>query len=301
MRNRETSAATQPAPAPARRRSTAPPSGSAPTSRVYERFTLGPGAIGWVFRYTNRVPVVRCDAVSGGLELSTQLAGRWVHRSAGAGERQLARAETFALSPTERYGYSYSADEGAGLQVGFLLYPDELPRLAGLDGLLRVAPGAFDDGGRFARLCADVARQAERGEPPTAEGLLGDLLAAVERHGEVVPSDPLLVAERELVRHLDRPLYLRHIADAAGMLPDTFYRQFSRRFGLGPTRYRLTHRLNAVARLVWSRPELTLADVAARAGFDDLSYLHRAFRAHFGVSPARYGRRCLDDADAGAA
>lgn len=278
-----------------------PPSPSGrgtPPPRVYERFTLGPGAIGWVFRYTNCEPVVRRDAVSAGLELTTHLSGHWVQQDACGGERLLAPAETFALSPTERYGYSYCAPDGPGLQVGFLFYPDEHPRFAGLDGLLRITPGAFGADGRFARLCVDVAHQVERGGARPADDLLGELLAAIERHGELVPHDALLLAERELVRNLDRPLYLRHLADVAGLLPDTFYRQFSRRFGLGPTRYRLTHRLNAVARLVWSRPELTLADVATATGFDDLSYLHRSFRAHFGVSPARYGQRCFDDARA---
>jgi AraC-like DNA-binding protein len=272
--------------------------GAAP--RVYERFTVGPGIIGWVFRYTNREAVVRRNAVSAGLELSAQLAGHWVHQSAVGGQRALAPSETFALSPTERYGYSYSAPEGEGVQVGFLLYPEENPRLTGLGGLPQVAPGAFDADRLFAGLCGDVARQVERGEPLDAGGLASELLAVVERRADVVPHDPLLRAERALMRHLDRPLYLRHIADVAGMLPDTFYRAFNRRFGMGPIRYRLVHRLNAVARLVWSRPDLTLVDIAAMTGFDDMSYLHRSFRAHFGLSPALYGLR-LPDAPGAAA
>jgi AraC-like DNA-binding protein len=254
--------------------------------------------VGWLFRYNNRQPIVRRDAVSGGLELSVQLAGRWTLSSERGGVRTIGPGESFALSPSERYGFSYCATEGEGVQVGFLLYADQVPRYAGFEGTLQIAPDAVAGDRRFVEVCHDLVRGFERGAPLAVDGLLPELLGTYERYAELVARDPLWHAEQELSNYFDRPLYMHHVADIAGMRPDTFYRQFTRRFGMGPTRYRLMRRLERVGLLVWSRPELTMAQVGALTGFDDPSYLHRAFRAHYGVSPARYGQR-FPDARAG--
>jgi AraC-like DNA-binding protein len=118
-----------------------------------------------------------------------------------------------------------------------------------------------------------------------------EVRAFVHRHGESTPLDPLLRAKRELDRHFDKPLYMRDIAGIAEQHSATFGRKFASRFGVTPVRYRTILRLNQAALLTWSRPDLSITEIAQTVGFDDLPYFHREFLRHFKKTPAVYGRR----------
>jgi AraC-like DNA-binding protein len=84
---------------------------------------------------------------------------------------------------------------------------------------------------------------------------------------------------------------MRHFAGIAGLHEATFGQRFAAKFGVAPSRYRLILRLNEAARLTWSEPKPTIARIAEQVGFEDLSYFHRAFHAHFGTTPAAYPHR----------
>jgi AraC-like DNA-binding protein len=64
-------------------------------------------------------------------------------------------------------------------------------------------------------------------------------------------------------------------------------RQFSRRYGTTPIQYRIKRRLNCADRLLWARPDLSIAEAAAQAGFKNLSQFYRQFVAYLGLTPAR--------------
>lgn len=61
-------------------------------------------------------------------------------------------------------------------------------------------------------------------------------------------------------------------------------------FGMGATDYIRLKRLEYAETLVSSN-ELSVAQIAERAGFEDANYFVRAFKKHFGVTPGRYRRR----------
>lgn len=260
---------------------------------VHDRWELAPGLVAFMFEYFNPESATREGALSTGLELSVQLSGQWTHLPAGEPPREVRAGESFVINPGERYGYRYDARAGPGLQVGFLLYPHEfLPGRVPPGGALHLPPARGLERYCFVALAAEVARAARQGEPlPVGQAVseFQRLLGACDMMRE----EPLLKARREIESGLGSQLYLRHLAELAQMRPDTFYRRFTQRFGVGPVRYRLLARLAHAARLTWRQPQLTVRGIAEAVGFDDAPYFHRIFRRHFGLSPAAYGRRQL--------
>ena len=67
------------------------------------------------------------------------------------------------------------------------------------------------------------------------------------------------------------------------------------RFGVTPTRYRTMLRLHEAAILLATRTDMTVSEAAARVGFEDVPYFHRAFAARLGVPPLRLARRFSSD------
>ena len=84
---------------------------------------------------------------------------------------------------------------------------------------------------------------------------------------------------------------MRHFAQIAGVHEATFGRKFAARFGITPTRYRTMLRLHEAGVLLATHAEMTVSEAAARVGFEDVPYFHRAFAARLGVPPLRLARR----------
>ena len=73
----------------------------------------------------------------------------------------------------------------------------------------------------------------------------------------------------------------------AGVHPVHLARTFRREYGVTVGEYARALRLDWAQALL-SDPDLSLAEVAAGAGFADQSHFTRAFRAYAGVTPGRY-------------
>ena len=101
-------------------------------------------------------------------------------------------------------------------------------------------------------------------------------------------SDPMDRARRHIEGHLDEPLSLDEIAEAAGLSPYHFSRLFSGRYGFTPMAYVRARRLEGAAERLRSGPRTTLIDLALDCGFDSQEGFTRAFTRIFGVSPGRY-------------
>jgi AraC-like DNA-binding protein len=271
----------------------------------YTRLMLAPGLVGWIYEYGNRERLHKDSAVATGLEMGVQLRGEWRHRGSLTPERLYGPGSIHTISPSETYDLSYAAAGEVGVQVGFILYPDDVAEYAALAGELRFAPGAATEDPRFLALCRELhhllcSAPAATGGPAPADLRLSAPLVGqvdrevrrfVDRSCELLPHDPLLLAKRELERNLAQPLYLHHLAEVAGMHPTTFSRRFAQRIGMTPIRYRLLLRLNEAARLTWARSDLSIPAIANEVGFDDPVYFYRAFKQQFGMTPAQYGRR----------
>lgn len=90
--------------------------------------------------------------------------------------------------------------------------------------------------------------------------------------------------------HYAEPLDVEQLAAVAFLSPSRLYAAFKTQFGTSPmatvNRYRLT-----VASTLLKDDSLSIADVAARVGFDDPFYFSRAFKSLFRLSPRAYRKQ----------
>jgi AraC family transcriptional regulator len=101
-------------------------------------------------------------------------------------------------------------------------------------------------------------------------------------------TDPMDRARRHIEQNLAVELSLTEVADAAGLSPYHFSRQFTARFGFSPMAYVRARRLEMAAERLRGGPRTRLIDLALDCGFDSQEGFTRAFTRTFGVSPGRY-------------
>ncbi|MDQ0463248.1 AraC family transcriptional regulator [Caulobacter ginsengisoli] len=90
--------------------------------------------------------------------------------------------------------------------------------------------------------------------------------------------------------HLDQPLTLAELADAASLSPFHFARAFTARFDESPMAWVRRRRMAAAATQLASPKPPSLIDLALDSGFDSQEAFTRAFKRMFGVSPGRFQR-----------
>ncbi|MBO8192948.1 helix-turn-helix domain-containing protein [Streptomyces oryzae] len=91
------------------------------------------------------------------------------------------------------------------------------------------------------------------------------------------------------LRHLDRPLTLRELADRESMSVRTFTRRFREEVGVTPLRWLNQQRIER-ARHLLEESDLPIERIAAQAGFGTAASLRQHFQAALGVSPRAYRR-----------
>jgi AraC-like DNA-binding protein len=84
-----------------------------------------------------------------------------------------------------------------------------------------------------------------------------------------------------------RPINLPDLAARLNLSYTTFRRIFAAQMGVSPGEYRLRRRTEYVQELLCD-PQLSIAEIAARAGYRDAFALSRQFRQRTGVSPRRF-------------
>lgn len=77
------------------------------------------------------------------------------------------------------------------------------------------------------------------------------------------------------------------LAEGCGISEVYFRKLFKARYGLAPSKYLLTVRLDNAKKLM-KYPFLTLEECAIQSGFSSLQYFCRAFKKENGISPGRY-------------
>jgi len=103
--------------------------------------------------------------------------------------------------------------------------------------------------------------------------------------------DALERARRFIEANLAEPLDAGRLAEAAGLSPYHFSRQFTARFDLSPMAYVRQRRLvQAAERLARPGPQPNLIELAFDCGFDSQEGFTRAFKRAFGAPPGEYRR-----------
>ena len=95
----------------------------------------------------------------------------------------------------------------------------------------------------------------------------------------------VLDALRLMEEHLEDPLSTDQLAAAVGCSERQLERLFRGTLGKNPARFCLELRLRESERLL-RQSALSLAEIAARCGFSSPSHFGKAYREHFGTTPA---------------
>lgn len=160
------------------------------------------------------------------------------------------------------------------------------PRLAFLDPVLAhwlyAAGGGVGDEGEALRMIVDRLLQAHGGRVSRAGSM---------RCGGLSPVRLRRVQDR-IEAELDRPVILADLAVEAGVSVFHFAREFRRTTGMPPHRYILQRRLGRAITLL-ADAHLSVAAVAAAAGFSDASHLARHLRHAAGMAPQAFRSKIL--------
>ena len=165
-----------------------------------------------------------------------------------------------------------------------------VPPLDGLDlPHVRAAMGAVD---------AELAAGGPGGSL-AAESLANVLAVHLVRH-VLAPSRPTRGRDGTLPRarlravidyvegHLGAGVSLDAMAAVARLSPYHFARQFKAATGLPPHQYVILHRVERARELLQAGTDLSLAEVAAHAGFSDQSQFSHHFKRLVGVTPRQF-------------
>ena len=111
---------------------------------------------------------------------------------------------------------------------------------------------------------------------------------AVQGRDGTLPQGRLRAVLEYIEEHLDAAPTLAEIAAVAGLNLYHFARQFRAAMGLPPYQYVITRRVERAKHLLRSGTDLSLAEVAARAGFYDQSQFCHHFKRLLGVTPSQF-------------
>lgn len=149
-----------------------------------------------------------------------------------------------------------------------------------------------DDAGlaRLAHLLDAVASSADPTRAFDVPGMTAELLAQIARRlgGRAAPPPPWLGRVRELLHDAAGDVPVTVLAREAGVHRVHLARTFREHCGVPVTEYARQLRLRAACRALAGG--LSLARVAARAGFADQSHLTRVMHETWGVTPAALRR-----------
>ena len=151
------------------------------------------------------------------------------------------------------------------------------------------------------RAIAEEAREHGLGGPLYVDAMARALIVHLLRRyasvklsrqamrGQLTPSQERRIAEF-VETHIDQPLDLSWMAEAVGLMPCLFARQFRKSFGKPPYAYVLDRRV-ARAKELLETGSLPVKQIAAACGFSDQAHMTRLFRRVTGVPPASYRRQ----------
>ena len=137
------------------------------------------------------------------------------------------------------------------------------------------------------------------GGPLAAESLANVLAVHLIRHAlaprppargrdGALPRGRLRAVVEYIEEHLDGGPTLEQMAAVAGLSAYHFARQFKAATGLPPHEYVIARRVERAKQFLQGGGDLSLAEVAAHAGFSDQSQLSRHFKRLVGATPRQF-------------
>lgn len=138
---------------------------------------------------------------------------------------------------------------------------------------------AQDHGDDFAAMVSDMClRTVLPGVAPEQRSSMAALMSS---------RNPVLIATVELMnRHLDDPLSMDDLAEAAGYSRRHLERLFREALGKTPGDFYRALRLDRGRNLL-STTNMTLLEVATACGYATVSHFSKSFRARFGTAPTK--------------
>lgn len=248
--------------------------------RCYE---LTPGLTAYVIEFSNTQPYVRTGVVEDRFEVAVLLSGEAEYRSGARGAIKLRPGDVFSVNPGEVHDDSrVKVESGSdGVLVGFRIADPSmfgwlaLPRASALvhdaPELVAVATALYE------------AERARRLLPCTEASRAVTQFVHSECHIE--PPDRLERARLLIESQYQAALYVAHLAEVAGMQPETFSRAFRRRYGITPIDYRLRVRLRVGQERLLACPDTTVTSVALNSGFESTRFFRMALRSRGHFSP----------------
>jgi AraC family transcriptional regulator len=153
---------------------------------------------------------------------------------------------------------------------------------------------------RAAMLAVDAELASDGAGGSLAAESLGNLLAVhLIRHilaprrpargrDGTLPRGRLRAVVEYIEEHLEAGPSLEQMGAVACLSPYHFARQFKKATGLPPHQYVILRRVERAKQLLQGRGDLSLAEVAACAGFSDQSQFSRHFKRLVGVTPGQF-------------
>lgn len=144
---------------------------------------------------------------------------------------------------------------------------------------MMIAVIAADFGADFAAMVSDMClRTVLPGVEPSQRSSMAALMSS---------RNPVLIATVGLMnRHIDLPLSMAQLAEAAGYSRRHLERLFRDATGQSPGAFYRGLRLDRGRNLL-ATTDLTLIEIATACGFDSVSHFSKSFRARFGLAPTR--------------
>ena len=179
-----------------------------------------------------------------------------------------------------------------GLRVVSVEYPPAVLRRLGSISLGLSTTRAFL-GRSSVELAWRAPAEMEAGDEFTPESLrlfsegIAIGLSRYARHNRASSSPLAMRARRRLDRDLAAPLDVAALARELGCSAAYLSRTFQRSFGFSPTSYLLRRRCER-ARLLLTRDDTPVGEIAEVLGFHDASHFARHFRRQCGTSPQRF-------------
>jgi AraC family transcriptional regulator len=152
---------------------------------------------------------------------------------------------------------------------------------------------------RAAMWAVDAELTADGGGPIAAESLANVLAVHLIRHvlapcrlargpDGALPRGRLRSVVEYIEEHLDANPTLEQMAATARLSPYHFARQFKAATGLPPYQYVIMRRVERAKQLLRGGCDMSLAEIAARAGFSDQSQFSHHFKRLMGATPGQF-------------